>query len=103
MYERCRALLAAGRGLPDEAERWAAEAIARAEAIGVRWDWLEALRARGIAALLAHEPARAAESLRAVWEHTQREGVDEPGRVPGRARARRGARRSSASSTRRAR
>ena len=48
MYERCRALLAAGRGLPEEAEQWAGEAIARAQRIGVQWDWLEALRARGI-------------------------------------------------------
>jgi DNA-binding NarL/FixJ family response regulator len=82
MYERCRALLAAGRGLPDDAEQWAAEAIASAGAIGVRWDALEALRALGIAALQTHQPARAVESLRAVWEHTQREGVDEPGVFP---------------------
>jgi DNA-binding CsgD family transcriptional regulator/DNA polymerase III delta prime subunit len=82
IYERCRALLAAGRGLPEEAERWAAEAIARAEASGGGWDLLEARRAVGIAALLAHEPARAAESLRVVWEHTEREGVDEPGVFP---------------------
>jgi DNA-binding CsgD family transcriptional regulator len=82
MYERCRALLAAGRGLGDETERWATEAIARAEATGCAWDRLEALRARGIAALLAHEPERAVDSLREVWEHTVREGVDEPGVFP---------------------
>jgi DNA-binding CsgD family transcriptional regulator len=41
-----------------------------------------AARARGAAALLANEPARAAESLRAVWEHTRREGVDDPGVFP---------------------
>ncbi len=82
MYERCRALLAAGRGLPEEAERWAAEAIARAEEAGVGWDRLEALRARGTAALLEHDPSRAADSLRLVWEHTEREGVDEPGVFP---------------------
>jgi DNA-binding CsgD family transcriptional regulator len=82
MYERCRALLAAGRGVPDEAERWATEAIGRAEEMGTQWDWLEALRARGIAALLAHEPAQAVESVRTVWEHTKREGVDEPGVFP---------------------
>jgi len=82
MYERCRALLAAGRGLPEEAERWAAEVLARAEASGGRWDLLEARRALGIAALLAREPARAVESLRAVWAHTQLEGVDEPGVFP---------------------
>ena len=82
MYERCRALLGAGRGNPDETERWATDALTRAESTGVRWDQLEALRARGLAALLAHEPARAAESLRAVWEHTVREGVEEPGAFP---------------------
>ena len=49
---------------------------------GSGWQVNEALRARGIAALLAHEPARAAESLGAVWEHTQREGVEEPGAFP---------------------
>ena len=82
MYERCRALHAAGLGLPDEAARLASDAIERSEASGVGWDLLESLRARGITALLAHEPERAAESLRAVWEHTRREGVDEPGVFP---------------------
>lgn len=80
--ERCRALLAAGRGLPEEAERWAQETIARAQAVGTQWDWLEALRARGTAALLAHDAGSGVESLRAVWEHTVREGVDEPGVFP---------------------
>ena len=82
VVERGHALLAAGRGLPDEAEKWAQKTIARAEAVGTQWDWLEALRARGIAALLAHDAARAVESLRTVWEHTLREGVDEPGAFP---------------------
>jgi DNA-binding CsgD family transcriptional regulator/uncharacterized protein HemY len=81
-YPRCRALLAAGRGLADEAAEWAAETIARAQAIDHQWDWLEGLRALAVAALLAREPARAADSLRAVWEHTTREGVDEPGVFP---------------------
>src|SRR4051794_32858305 len=81
MYQRCHALLAAGLGLPEESERWAADAIARAETVGCRWDWLETRRAQGMAALLAREPARAAEHLRPVWEHTEREGV-EPGVFP---------------------
>jgi DNA-binding CsgD family transcriptional regulator len=81
-HERCRALLASGEGRSEEAERWAGEAVARATAIGGRWDLLEALRARGLTALLAHEPARAAESLRVVWQHTEREGIDEPGAFP---------------------
>ena len=81
MYERCRALLAAGRGLVDEAYRWAAESISRAEGraggsgLG---PGLEALRALGTAALLGHNPRRAAESLGGVWAHTERVGVEEP-------------------------
>lgn len=62
-------------GRPDEAETWAEQAIAASDAQGWRWSLLEALRARGLAALLAHDAARAAESLRTVWEHTEREGV----------------------------
>jgi DNA-binding CsgD family transcriptional regulator len=81
-YNRCRALLAAARGRQKEAERWSTETIDRAEATGSRWDLLEALRALGVSALRAHEPARAAEALRTVWEHTEREGVDEPGVFP---------------------
>ena len=30
-------------------------------------------------ALLAHEPASAVEDLRTIWEHTRREGIDDPG------------------------
>jgi len=82
MHGRCLALLAAGRGHLGETDRLTAQVIGRAAAAGVGWDLLEARRARGIASLLAHEPARAAESLRAVWEHAQREGIDEPGVFP---------------------
>jgi len=82
MYERCRALLAAGRGIPGDAMRWAKKAIAGARETRSRWDELEALRAQGMAALVAHDPAGAAESLRTVWEHTRHEGVDEPGAFP---------------------
>jgi DNA-binding CsgD family transcriptional regulator len=82
MYQRCRALVAAGIGDVEDAERWATDAIARAEATGSRWDWLESQRARGVTALLAREPERAVECLRAVWEHTEREGVSEPGVFP---------------------
>jgi DNA-binding CsgD family transcriptional regulator len=81
-YERCRALLAAGRGDAAEAREWANRAIARAHDTGCRWDGLEGLRALGIAQLLAHEPADAAQSLRTVWAHTEAEGVDEPGVFP---------------------
>ena len=80
--ERCRALLAAGRGDAEAAARWASEAIAGADAAGAGWDRLEGLRARGVAQLLEHQPEQAAESLRAVWEHTQREGIADPGAFP---------------------
>ena len=82
MYQRCRALLAAGRGRPAEAEAWAARAIAAAAEVGVGWDRLEALRARGQALLLAREPAAAADVLRAVWTHAVEHGIDEPGVFP---------------------
>jgi DNA-binding CsgD family transcriptional regulator len=82
MYERCRALLAAARGDVGDARDWGAKALAAAKATGTRWDRLEATRALGTAALLAHDPAEAAEHLRSVWEHTRHEGVDEPGVFP---------------------
>ncbi|HET9242987.1 MAG TPA: AAA family ATPase [Gaiella sp.] len=82
MYERCRALLAAGRGDATDAHRWAEEAIARAKRTGSAWDRLEATRAQGIACLLSGEPGRAAEALRWVWTHTEREGVHDPGAFP---------------------
>jgi DNA-binding NarL/FixJ family response regulator len=82
MYERCRALLAAGRGLRDDAWRWGTEAHARARATGVRWDELEGLRALGITDLLAHDVERARQRLGAVWQHTEAEGVRDPGAFP---------------------
>jgi len=80
--ERCRALLAVGRGLPEEAEERAGRAMAAAEATGVGWERLEALRAQGVAALLSGEPLRAAERLRAVWDHAERAGIRDPGAFP---------------------
>ena len=82
MYERCRALLAAGRGDAEEARRWGRMALDRVEATGVRWDWLEAERALGLVALLEKAPADAVEHLGAVWDHTEREGVEDPGAFP---------------------
>jgi DNA-binding CsgD family transcriptional regulator len=81
-HQRCRALLAAGLGHAEEARRRAAEAIEDSEARGLRWDLLEALRAHGLASLLAGDPASAAESLGQVWEHMRSEGVDDPGVFP---------------------
>ena len=79
--ERCRALLEIGRGDLERSGKWAAMAIEEGEAHNT-WDLLEALRAKGIAALLAHDPAGAAECLRRVWAHTRDEGVDDPGAFP---------------------
>jgi DNA-binding NarL/FixJ family response regulator len=81
-YERCRALLYAGRGDVEKAEHWARQAISLAAETGSRWDGLEGARALGISALLSHEPERACAALREVWAHTQREGVQEPGVFP---------------------
>jgi DNA-binding CsgD family transcriptional regulator len=82
MYERCRALLAAGRGDVDEARRWGGQALGLAESTGVRWDWLEAHRALGLVALLAKDVEKSVRHLDAVWQHTQREGVADPGAFP---------------------
>ena len=94
MYERCRAFLAVGRGLPDEAGQWIALTLERSRAMGARWEELEARRAAGIVALLAGDPEGAVDGLRTVWEHTVREQVDEPGAFPA---ARISSRRSSSS------
>ena len=79
--QRLRAMLAAVAGLPDEAGQNAAAARA-GESAGLRWDWLEATRAAGIAALLQDAPQHAEDMLAAVWDYTVREGVDEPGAFP---------------------
>jgi DNA-binding CsgD family transcriptional regulator/tetratricopeptide (TPR) repeat protein len=84
---RCQALMAAIRGLPQETERWAAAAMAAVAASAsdpadLRWDQLEARRASGVAALLAHQPERAARDLGAIWEHTRQQGIADPGAFP---------------------
>lgn len=82
MYERCRALLAAGRGEVAEARRWGGRAETQAAEMGVGWDRLEATRAQGLASLLDKEPDVAVRLLGAVWEHAEREGVLDPGAFP---------------------
>jgi len=79
---RIEAVLAALRGEPGRAVELAGTVIEDSEATGRVWDRLEALRALGIAALLEREPERAAASLGVVWEHTVREGVEDPGAFP---------------------
>ena len=82
MYERCRALLAAGRGDSDEARRWGRITLDRVESTGVRWDWLEAKRALGLAALFDKDLTEAVQQFVTVWDHTQSESVEDPGVYP---------------------
>ena len=82
MYERCRAVLAVVRGDPAAARDWAEQALELAETKGVRWDWLEATRALGLAALLDKDLDLAVHHLSSVWDHTEREGVADPGVFP---------------------
>jgi DNA-binding CsgD family transcriptional regulator len=82
VYERCRCLVAAGRGDVHEVERLAAEVFAKAATYDDGWDLFYSLWAHGAAALLAHEPARAVESLRRVWAHMEHEGIEDPGAFP---------------------
>jgi DNA-binding CsgD family transcriptional regulator len=81
-YERCRALLAAGRGNAAETHEWATLAVTRGRETGCRWDEFEGLRAAATGLLLAHKPAAAAEMLWQVWNSCQTEGVGEPGVFP---------------------
>jgi DNA-binding CsgD family transcriptional regulator len=81
-YERCRALLAAGRGNAAETDEWATLTISRGRDSGCRWDEFEGLRAAAIGLLLTHQPAAAADLLRQVWDACEKEGVEEPGVFP---------------------
>jgi DNA-binding CsgD family transcriptional regulator len=79
---RCRAQLEALRGNPAEAEALARKAISEGERFENVREQLEGMRAAGLAAMIAHEPARAAEYLWTAWEHPRREGIDDPGAIP---------------------
>jgi DNA-binding CsgD family transcriptional regulator/DNA polymerase III delta prime subunit len=81
-YERCQALLAAGRGDAAGILEWAGQAVARGQATGSRWDEFEGLRADAMGSLLAREPAAAVATLTKVWDALESEGVDEPGVFP---------------------
>jgi DNA-binding CsgD family transcriptional regulator len=79
---RVGAVLAALRGDPERAMTLAGTVLQASESTTYQWDRLEARRAVGLAALLQREPERAASSLATVWEHTEREGVEDPGAFP---------------------
>ena len=80
---RLRAVLAAVVGTPAEARASASVVLEdTGDRLQAGWDRLEATRALGLAALADDDAALAAHHLSAVWEHTRREGVDDPGAFP---------------------
>jgi len=79
---RLEAVLAALRGEPGRAAALAEEVLQAGESATSEWDRLEARRAAGLAALLQRQPEQAITSLAEVWEHTVREGVEDPGAFP---------------------
>jgi DNA-binding CsgD family transcriptional regulator len=79
---RCRAMLEVVRGRPEQAYRWVREAIATAQALELFREETEVRRAAGMAALFAGDAAAAVAQLRPLWEHAQREHLDEPGAMP---------------------
>lgn len=79
---RLRAVLAAVVGDPLGTAKWAATVLEPGCGDVQGWERLEATRAVGLAALLEQDTARAVENLRAVWDHTLREHVDDPGAFP---------------------
>jgi DNA-binding CsgD family transcriptional regulator len=83
LRDRCRAALTAVRGSSADTRHWAEVVLQSSEASAEHtWDRLEALRALGISMLLDHMPDQAAECLSAVWEHSRRERVEDPGAFP---------------------
>jgi len=76
-----QAVLAGVRGDAGRATALAARVL-QASGPAYQWERLEAWRVTGVAALLARDPGQAVTSLGWVWEHTQREGVEDPGAFP---------------------
>ncbi|MGD0196734.1 MAG: AAA family ATPase [Solirubrobacteraceae bacterium] len=77
---RCEALLAAIAGDRGLAIASASKVLAASELR--RWDRLEAQRALGLVALLENDAATAVTHFAPIWEHTEREHVDDPGAFP---------------------
>jgi DNA-binding NarL/FixJ family response regulator len=78
---RLRALIGAIVGEPGEVAQYADSLSERREPVE-EWDRLDTMRAQGIAALFEDDARRAAEHLGRVWEHCEREHVDDPGAFP---------------------
>jgi DNA-binding NarL/FixJ family response regulator len=79
---RAQAMLAAVAGDPGRATALSAAMLQAGASSHYQWDRLEARRAAGVAALRARDPEQAVTSLAAVWQHTQREGIEDPGAFP---------------------
>ncbi|MFI5051808.1 MAG: AAA family ATPase [Acidimicrobiales bacterium] len=79
---RLHAVLAAVIGDRSTTARFAAVVFDEHSGFVQGWDRLEATRALGTAALLERDVATAVQCLGAVWDHTKRELVDEPGAFP---------------------
>src|SRR5262249_3565546 len=79
---RAQAMLAAVRGGPGQAAALGEEAAKLSASLENEWNRLEARHAAGLAALLDQQLEQAIASLSAVWEHTVREGVEDPGAFP---------------------
>jgi DNA-binding CsgD family transcriptional regulator len=81
-WTRGQAALAAVRGEAGRAAALAARVLQASGLTTYQWERLEALRVAGVAALLAGDLQQAVASLGAVWEHTEREDVEDPGAFP---------------------
>jgi len=79
---RAEAMLAAVRGDPGRAKALAEQVLHGSDVHAQGWDRLEALHAAGLAALLQRQLEQAVTSLAAVWKHTVREGIEDPGAFP---------------------
>ena len=82
-YQRCRALLAVGRGDCEAARKWATPALAEAHAprLHVADPGVQP-RARPRRACSPTTRPSAADHFRLVHTHCEREGIDEPGAFP---------------------
>jgi DNA-binding CsgD family transcriptional regulator len=78
---RLRALIGAIVGEPGEVVECANSLRDLREPVE-GWDRLDTMRAQGIAALFEDDAGRAVEHLGRVWEHCEREHVDDPGAFP---------------------
>lgn len=81
--ERLRAQMVAVAGDVQEARRRGEETLEATWSVDYStWDRLEVTRMLGLVALLEGDAEGAADQFGTVWDHTEREGVDNPGVFP---------------------